>query len=135
MISPITVSTLPGELHVQIGLQLKGRQRGPVDQREELLAAVQTRIVRAAAGDPTSVLAPQALTEARQLAGTLSDDGDLVLRYWLGWLHWCRCQAVPGGRDRMDLDAAIRMSRPASSPACRICPYLCGRPSQRRQPR
>jgi tetratricopeptide (TPR) repeat protein len=52
------------------------------------------------------VLEPDALSEARQLAESLDDTGDVQARYLLGWLHWCRYQALQRSDD---LDVAIGM--------------------------
>ncbi|MFJ4526200.1 CHAT domain-containing protein [Streptomyces sp. NPDC088810] len=58
--------------------------------------------------NPSLVLEPQALTEARQLAALLRDNpGDLTVRQALGWLHAARSLALSDGEDGPDRDAAV----------------------------
>jgi tetratricopeptide (TPR) repeat protein len=80
-------------------------------EREQWMVAVQARLERVtAAQDLSPVLEETALTEARELARTLTDDPDsLSSRYLLGWLHWCRYQALPEGHDQQALQAAVTM--------------------------
>ena len=78
-------------------------------EREELLAAVRSRLQRAQAGqDESLLLEPAALAEAERLTRLL-DDQDVEARYYLGWLHWNRCLALPEGQDQEDLDALLAM--------------------------
>ncbi|MET9735072.1 CHAT domain-containing protein [Streptomyces sp. NPDC006458] len=54
------------------------------------------------------VLEPDALKEARQLAGILrDDDGDLESRYVLGWLHMYRYWALPDAEGSQEALAAL----------------------------
>jgi tetratricopeptide (TPR) repeat protein len=73
--------------------------------------AVQARLERVStAGGLSPVLEKAAVTEARQLARTLTDDPDsLPARYLLGWLHWHRYQALAGGRGQRALKATVTM--------------------------
>ena len=82
--------------------------------REEYLSAVQARLEQvSAARAPGPVLSPDALAEARQLADVLrDDDGDLQVRYVLGWFHFYRFQALPEGQDSQDLTTALQMFTP-----------------------
>ena len=82
--------------------------------REQLIIAIRTRLeLAAAAQDPSPLLEPDALREARHLTAMLGDDdADLPTRNLLGWLHWNRYQALPQGQDEADLDAATAMFGP-----------------------
>jgi len=85
-----------------------------MSERERLIAAVQARLERVTAvRDLSPVLEETALTEARELTQTLTDDlGSLPVRYLLGWLHWYRYQALPEGQDQQDLQVAVTMYTP-----------------------
>src|SRR3984957_3676990 len=85
-----------------------------MNERGELLAAVRARLQRVAAGpDLSPVLEPEAITEARQLAGVLvGDEGDLEVRHLLGWLSWYRFQASTDDENRPDLQAATGLFLP-----------------------
>jgi tetratricopeptide (TPR) repeat protein len=85
-----------------------------VGEREKLLAAVQARFERVAVHqDPSLVLEPDAITEARRLSEIVADhDEDLQARSLLGWLHWYRYLALPEGEDGEDLQAAIELLLP-----------------------
>jgi len=81
-----------------------------METRDELLAVVEARLRRVAAGDLASALAPEAAGEARRLANLLTDgDGDLHARYLLGMLYWHRSQDLLGGQD---LSAAVAVLTP-----------------------
>ncbi|MET7426450.1 CHAT domain-containing protein [Dactylosporangium sp. NPDC005555] len=58
-------------------------------------------------GDARPVLDPEALAEADRLARAAGPRSQ-VAAYVLGWLHWCRFQALPAGYDAADLAAAVR---------------------------
>ncbi|MFF2131679.1 CHAT domain-containing protein [Streptomyces olivochromogenes] len=58
--------------------------------------------------DPSPVLEPEAVHEARQLAELLDGDDDLQVPYVLGWFHWYRYQALPTGEDQADLQHAAQ---------------------------
>ncbi|MBT3150005.1 CHAT domain-containing protein [Streptomyces sp. CHD11] len=62
----------------------------------DLLAAVRARVQRIReTGDLLPALERQGVREARQLAGVLQGhDGDLNVRFTLGWFHWYRYQAL-----------------------------------------
>jgi len=81
---------------------------GPVQNRDELLAAIAARLDRIeASGDPSSVLDPSALTEAGQLMAAVAGHSDPAAWGLAGWLHWQRYRALPAGQDESDLDAAV----------------------------
>ena len=78
-----------------------GRQgRALMGERDRWMMAVQARLERViTAQDLSPVLEKTAITEARELARTLTDDpGSLPAMYLLGWLHWYRYQALPEGQ-------------------------------------
>ncbi|MCX4529289.1 tetratricopeptide repeat protein [Streptomyces sp. NBC_01551] len=78
-------------------------------EREELLAAVQARLLHAqGAQDLSLLLDPAALIEAEHLARLL-DDQDVEGRHLLGWLHWNRYRTLPEGVNQEDLNAALAM--------------------------
>lgn len=82
------------------------RQHGFMRLRDELAASVKARVQRAVAiGDLSPVLEPAALADAERLAALLHD-GDVPAMHLLGWFHWFRHQARPGGED---LAAALAM--------------------------
>lgn len=83
-------------------------------EREELLVAIRARLDQVVATqDFSPVLGKAALAQAEHLADALGEDeADLDARYLLGWLHWYRCQELPDGQDRQDLDAAISLLIP-----------------------
>jgi hypothetical protein len=77
------------------------------------VAAIQNSLKHATATHELSqVLEPRVLETARQLTGMLRDGDDLEVRHLLGWLHWYRSEALPEGRGRSDLAAAIGMLTP-----------------------
>ena len=80
-------------------------------ERDRWVMAVQARLERViTAQDLSPVLEKTAITEARELARTLTDHpSSLPVRYLLGWLHWYRYQALPEGQDQQDLQAAATM--------------------------
>lgn len=84
------------------------------DEREKRMAAVQSRLDRLAhEQDLSVVLAPEALTEAQQLAAILrSDASDLEGHYLLGWLHTFRYRALPEGAGQQDKEEAIAKFAP-----------------------
>lgn len=60
--------------------------------------------------DLTPALEEATLTEARQLAQTLTNDsGSLLAMYLLGCLHWFCYQALPEGHGQEDLQATVIM--------------------------
>jgi hypothetical protein len=77
--------------------------------REEALRAVNARLERVAAtGDLAPVIGPDAINDARRLAGFLEDDdSDLPARLALGFLHWYRHKALPEEFGRQDRATAI----------------------------
>ncbi|MFE9481264.1 CHAT domain-containing protein [Streptomyces spororaveus] len=78
-------------------------------EREELLAAVQARLLHAQDEQDLSLLLdPAALVESERLTRLL-DDQDVEGRYFLGWLHWNRYQVLPEGQGQEDLDTALAM--------------------------
>ncbi|MBT2406578.1 MULTISPECIES: CHAT domain-containing protein [unclassified Streptomyces] len=81
-------------------------------KREELLAAVRARVERVAAtGDPSAVLEPTALDEARRLEEDIAHDTgvpDQEAQRALGWLHYRRAQALGPGQGEQDREAAVR---------------------------
>src|ERR1700722_14615827 len=85
-----------------------------MNERGELLAAVRARLQRVAAGpDLSPVLEPEAITEARQLAGVLvGDEGDLEVRHLLGWLSWYRFQASTDDENRPALPVVTGLFLP-----------------------
>ena len=91
-----------------------GPGRVLMKERDQWMMAVQARLERASnAQDRSSVLEEAAVTEARELARTLTDDlGSLPTRYLLGWLHWYRYQALPKGRGQQDLQTAVTVLTP-----------------------
>jgi tetratricopeptide (TPR) repeat protein len=79
-----------------------------VGEQAERLAAVRARVERAAAGDLSAVLEPEALDEARQLAALLTPGAaDLQAKHMLGLLYWYRSRSLRVGQDRQDLDTAV----------------------------
>lgn len=66
-------------------------------QRDELAVAVRARLARVVENaDLSAVTEPGAVDEARQLTDLLRDgDGDVESRYFLGWLHGYRYNALP----------------------------------------
>jgi CHAT domain/Tetratricopeptide repeat len=83
-------------------------------ERDQWMQAVLARLDRVATNEDLSpVLEEAALTEARELTRTLTDELDsLPTRHLLGWLHWYRFQALPEGLDQQDLQDAVAMLIP-----------------------
>jgi hypothetical protein len=86
----------------------------PADPRAEARDAVAAWLARVRErGDPTVVLGPDAVHDARRLTGLLGgDQDDLRSQLLLGWLHFYRFQVLPAGQRKPDLDAAITMLTP-----------------------
>ncbi len=82
-----------------------------MEERERWMQAVKERLERlSTTHDLNPVLEEATLTEARELALTLTDDLDsLPARHLLGWLHWYRSQALPEGHGQQDYQTAITM--------------------------
>ncbi|WP_432927352.1 hypothetical protein ACQPZZ_38720 [Microbispora sp. CA-135349] len=83
--------------------------------REDLLQALQERLLRVSAtGDPSLVLEQAALAQADQLvAATLhGDEADLEVLHALGWLHWYRYLALPESQRDEDLDTSVGVFTP-----------------------
>ncbi|MFJ9610463.1 CHAT domain-containing protein [Kitasatospora sp. NPDC101176] len=85
--------------------------------REALLAATWARIQRTKeTRDPSSVLGPDALRDARRLAAE-HGQGDTEVRYALGWFYWSRSVygrylAPPGEQTLADMTAAVEAFAP-----------------------
>ncbi|MET7761580.1 CHAT domain-containing protein [Streptomyces sp. NPDC005393] len=77
--------------------------------REKLLASVRDRVDQVAAtGEWAAVLEPAVLGEAHALAACV--DGDpfgLEAAYALGWLHYCRAQALPPAQAEREKETAV----------------------------
>jgi tetratricopeptide (TPR) repeat protein len=80
-------------------------------ERQARLGVIRARLEQVATtGDLAPVLEPAALAEARRLAEILENDqGDMEVRYLLGWLHWYRHQALPEAQHPRDRETAVGM--------------------------
>lgn len=77
--------------------------------REQYLAAVRSHLDRIGqAGEASLALAPEVLDDLQRLTAAAGDDVDVEAGFALGWLHWYRYLALPPGRDRDELRAAIQ---------------------------
>ncbi len=74
----------------------------------EILAAVRSRVDRAVSGEASAVLESAALTEAQRLSDCFgSDPVEAEAASALGWLYYCRAQALPAAQAQRDRQAAV----------------------------
>ncbi|MFI0155764.1 CHAT domain-containing protein [Streptomyces lydicus] len=85
-----------------------------MQERDELVAAVQARVDRVAATrEWYPVLELAAFDEALRLARYVaSNTADLEAAYALGWLHYCRARARPPEQAERDRDATVHFFTP-----------------------
>ena len=80
--------------------------------RKKLLRALdQQALGFAESGDASMVLEESATCQARQLAELIAGVGRIDVEAYmpLGWLYWCRFQALREGANQTDLAAALRL--------------------------
>jgi tetratricopeptide (TPR) repeat protein len=80
-------------------------------KRDRWLRAIEKRLDRVAQShDLGPAMEPAALSEAGELALTLTDDREsLPARHRLGWLYWYRAQRDPEEQRQQDLQIAVSM--------------------------
>ncbi|WP_369263629.1 CHAT domain-containing protein [Streptomyces sp. R35] len=90
------------------------RRSREVRARALALSAIQTRLQRINEGDLSAAVEPEALTEARRLAGfTWQDEADqLDVWHSLGWLYFVRCLELPESDHQVNLEAAVEFLTP-----------------------
>ncbi|MFI9150634.1 CHAT domain-containing protein [Streptomyces sp. NPDC053367] len=78
------------------------------------MAALQRRMLKVMreGESPATLLIPQALLEAQELASAGSPEEDLRVAHLLGTFHWYRYQLLPEGEDREAFGEAVRFLYP-----------------------